>query len=75
MGRGDHTKFHHIHGCAQITVTSEGPTASDLAGAGHGLCEVQGEWRVRGEERDGRYARNRPRSLGGVLNLGPCSLG
>ena len=46
MGRRDHAELHHIHGCAQVAVTGERPTPSDLAGAGYGVCEVQGKQRL-----------------------------
>ena len=57
MGGRDHAELHHIHGCAQATATSQRSAASDFAGVGHRVCEVQREQGVGREEQDGWVVR------------------
>ena len=58
MGRRDHTKLYHLHGRAQVTITSQRPIASDPTRVGHGVCEVQGEQGLGREEQDGWLVRS-----------------
>jgi hypothetical protein len=69
MGRGNHSRLHYVHGCAQAAFASEGSVAPYLAGAGYGLCEVQGEQGLGGEEQDGWLVGGGWSRRGGVLNV------